>query len=189
MAKDSFLLVSLKEDQAKKLAQIVTNDTSRQILNFLSDKKDSTESEIAKKLNLPISTVHYNLQRLVHGKLIEIEGFHYSKKGKEVNHYKLANKFIIIAPKSTFGFKEKLRSILPAGILAIASTAAIQFFYKSPLMKATPMLKSEMLEAAPRAAIETISEPNIALWFLFGAVLTIGFYFIFEYVKYLKEKR
>lgn len=207
MAKDSFLLLSLKEDQTKKLAQIVSSDTSRKILDFLANKKDATESQISKELNIPISTVHYNLQQLVKGKLIDIEEFHYSQKGKEVNHYKLANKFIIIVPKSTFGFKEKLRSILPVALLAIASTAIIQFFYKpfvsleGGAMKAATFVQDVAMESAPQTeaatsaaseiAQQAVQQPwlsNIALWFLFGAILTIVFYFIFEYVRYLKEK-
>ena len=92
MAKDKFILVSLKEEESKKLAQIISNDTSRKILDFLAEK-EATESEIASKLDIPISTVHYNLQALVKGSLVEADEYHYSKKGKEVLHYKLANKY------------------------------------------------------------------------------------------------
>ena len=99
MAKQSFLLVSLQEDKAKKLAQVVTNDSCRKILDYLADK-EATETDLAEKLGLPMSTVHYNLSQLVGTGLIIADEFHYSKKGKEISHYKLANKYIIIAPKS-----------------------------------------------------------------------------------------
>src|SRR3989344_3588410 len=111
MAKEKFLLVSLKEDKAKKLAQVISNDTSRKILDYLAEK-EATESDLAKTLEVPISTIHYNLKALMDAGIIEVEEFHYSQKGKEVNHYKLANKYIIIAPKGTYGIKEKLKSIL-----------------------------------------------------------------------------
>ena len=93
MAKEKFVLVSLKEEKAKELAQIIANESCRKILDYLAEK-EATESELAEKLNLPISTVHYNLQHLIEGSLVTVEEFHYSEKGKEVNHYKLANKYI-----------------------------------------------------------------------------------------------
>jgi DNA-binding transcriptional ArsR family regulator len=61
MASEKFLLVSLKEDEAKKLAQVISNDTSRKILDFLASRKDATETEIATHLEMPLSTTHYNL--------------------------------------------------------------------------------------------------------------------------------
>jgi len=127
MTKEKFILVSLKDEESKKLAQIITNDTSRKILDYLADK-ETTESELAEKLGIPISTVHYNLQALVKGRLVEAEEYHYSEKGKEVLHYKLANKYIIIAPKSTFGIKERLKKILPVGLIALTGSFFVYFY-------------------------------------------------------------
>ena len=147
MSKEKFILVSLKEEESKKLAQILSNDTSRKILDFL-DEKESTESELSEKLNVPISTIHYNLQALVKGRLVEADEYHYSKKGKEVLHYKLANKYVIIAPKSTFGIREKLRKILPVGLIALISSSLIYFYdlIKRPF-------ESNLLSAAPKKMI------------------------------------
>lgn len=126
MAKQSFLLVSLQEDKAKKLAQAVSNESCRRVLDYLTEK-GATETELSQKLQLPMSTVHYNLKQLVDAGLVSADEFHYSKKGKEVIHYKLANKYIIIAPKSTFGIKEKLRSILPVVLIVSVATLMLQF--------------------------------------------------------------
>ena len=87
MAKEKFLLLSLSESKTKELAQAVSNDTCRKILDYLADK-EASESELASKLDIPISTVHYNLQQLQKGGLVVVEEYHYSEKGKEVNHYK-----------------------------------------------------------------------------------------------------
>ena len=54
MTKQSFLLVSLKEDKAKELAQVIANESCRKILDYLSEKQDTTETELAKKLSFPI---------------------------------------------------------------------------------------------------------------------------------------
>ncbi|MDP7116511.1 MAG: winged helix-turn-helix domain-containing protein [Candidatus Woesearchaeota archaeon] len=124
MSKKSFLLVSLQEDKAKKLAQVVSNESCRKILDYLSDH-EATETDLSEKLGVPLSTVHYNLQHLQKASLVVVDEFHYSEKGKEVNHYKLANKYIIIAPKSTHGISEKLKSILPVGLIALGGAFLI----------------------------------------------------------------
>lgn len=153
MAKDKFLLVSLKDDEAKKLAQVITNDTSRKILDFLSES-EATETQIAQALAVPLPTVHYNLKALESAKLVVCEQFHYSSKGREVNHYKLANKYIIIAPQSTYGIREKLKSLLPVvpviggGALALEWYASMQS--KAASFSAAPM--EALRVAAPMAS-------------------------------------
>lgn len=151
MAKNSFLLVSLKENKAKELAQVISNDSCRKILDYLADKEDATETGLSNKLEIPISTVHYNLKQLVKGGLVTVEEFHYSEKGKEVNHYKLANKYIIIAPKSTYGLKEKLKSILPVSLLALVGAGAIQIYNKY----FTPAAR--VMKSAPSEAIRAVA--------------------------------
>ena len=190
MAKQSFLLVSLQEDKAKKLAQVVSNESCRKILDYLAEK-ESTETELAKNLQLPISTVHYNLKQLVNAGLVSSEEFHYSKKGKEVSHYKLANKYIIIVQKSTFGLKEKLKSLLPILLVASGAALAINLFSKNvPIIASnTQDMAMEKSAAAPVALMEaeSIAEPNIALWFFAGAVFALLVYFIVGLIKQRKD--
>lgn len=157
MAKEKFLLVSLSEDKAKELAQAISNETCRKILDYLAEK-EATESELSEKLNVPISTIHYNLQQLMRGNLVTVDEFHYSPKGKEVNHYKLANKYIIIAPKSTYGIKEKLKSILPVALIIALGAGFVQlftsFFSKSAatFQAAAPSLQEAAKETATAEA-------------------------------------
>ncbi|MFC1697818.1 ArsR/SmtB family transcription factor [Nanoarchaeota archaeon] len=138
MADESFLLVDLKDEKSKKLAQVISNETSRKILDFLA-KKDATESELAKELGVPLSTVHYNLKHLSKAGLIQVDEFHYSEKGKEVNHYKLSNKLIIIAPQpAKESFLNKLKKILPVALIVGGAAAMIQMMAKlSPFASKT----------------------------------------------------
>jgi len=197
MAKEKFVLVSLKEDKAKQLAQVIANESCRKILDYLAEK-EATETELAQKLSLPISTVHYNLKHLMEGGLVTAEEFHYSEKGKEVNHYKLANKYIIIAPKTTFGIKEKLKSILPVALLALAGAGFIQLYTKFKFagfetMKAAPAapLMEQAADEVAKSAIEKAPEitgamqaaPNYALWFLIGAFFVIVLYLIISKIR------
>lgn len=191
MAKKSFLLVSLKEDQAKKLAQVISNDTCRNILDYLT-KKNATESELSKELSLPISTVHYNLQHLLKAKLVKAEEYHYSKKGKEVLHYSLSNQYIIIAPESTYGLKEKLKKFLPI-VLIVAATAGIVQFLSKILVKpvstsfaaeeAVTKTASAAADQAVAAGAPALQAIPFALWFLYGALFAVVVYFIYDLIK------
>ncbi len=195
MTKEKFLLVSLSENKAKQLSQTIANKTCRKILNYLADN-EATESELAEKLDISISTVHYNLKQLQKAGLIIAEEYHYSKKGKEVNHYKLANKYIIIAPKSTYGIKEKLRSVLPVALIVAAGTAFIQFFSKNTARFAA-VQEETALKIEEQAAVETIRAAdyapamadkfflfsNIALWFFIGASVTLILYLLVDWFR------
>ncbi|MDP7506399.1 MAG: helix-turn-helix domain-containing protein [Candidatus Woesearchaeota archaeon] len=215
MAKKNFLLLSLEDSKAKKVANIVSNDSCRKILDYLSEHETSTESELATELNIPISTIHYNLQQLKESDLIITEEFHYSKKGKEVSHYKLANKYIIITPKKVTGITEKLRSILPVGLAAIATAGIIQYASKyfpgknsaasDTMLARAPAAMAEqavgagapIMEKAIPAAQEIITDKavsllpnlttNIAFWFLIGAVFALGIYLLISCIKKDKE--
>jgi len=207
MANKNFLLLSLEDSKAKKVANIVSNDSCRKILDYLAEH-EATESELAEKLDVPISTVHYNLQQLMESGLIATEEFHYSQKGKEVSHYKLANKYIIITPKKVFGIKEKLKSILPVGLATVVTAGIIQYVTKfmpgkgsvaQDVMMARapaeamgaggPVLEKAVEEAVP-ATQEVITEgvvpllfQNIAFWFLLGAVFALAMYILVSFIR------
>jgi DNA-binding transcriptional ArsR family regulator len=155
MAKNNLLLVDLNDDKTKKLAETITSDTSRKILNYLADKED-TEANIAQSSGIPLSTVHYHLQKLQEAGLVTADEYHYSKKGREVNHYKLANKYIIIAPKKVYGIKEKLKAILPAAFVSVLGAGLLKLYtvYGSFSFAKASTLSAEiatdaMVESAP----------------------------------------
>ena len=195
MSEDSFLLVNLKEDKAKKLAQVLSNESCRKILEFLTHNKSATETEISKKLGIPLSTVHYNLKHLNKTGLVTTDEFHYSKKGREVIHYSLANKYIVIAPKEDKNFMDKLKKFIPLSLISITGTAILYVYQNFQKMSTFTVgsadLHMEALNAEMRA-VETsqpiVSEPNLALWFFFGTLLIILSMLILEFVKYRKNK-
>jgi DNA-binding transcriptional ArsR family regulator len=123
----SFMLVSLEEAKAKKLAQVISNETCTKLLNYLAKEGEGTETEIAKALGLPLSTVHYNLKQLVEAKLVLADEYHYSQKGREVLHYKLANKYIIIAPQEEReSFLKKLQQFLPVTLITLGTAGVLK---------------------------------------------------------------
>lgn len=211
--KSNFLMVSLEEGKAKKLAQVISNDTARKILDMLAEG-NATESEISKSLKQPISTVHYNLNHLMDAKLVECKEFHYSPKGKEVNHYSLANKYIIIAPKAAKDtIKDKLKSLIPSLLIVAGLGFAYQFFsgiirktgglydtgekanaLAAPTTSSAPeaaatatetALSSQKASSVPAVPDAMIQqqEPNYVLWLVAGAISLIVLYLIIDSIR------
>ena len=193
MPKNKLLLVDLNDKKTKKLAETITSETSRKILDYLAEK-DDTEQNMAKELGIPISTIHYHLQKLMEASLVVVDEFHYSKKGREVNHYKLANKYIIITPKKVSGIKQKLKNILPVGLVVLGISGIIKLVEKFTagtvqMEKATFAAQPMMAKTTNDAAVESVktvattSTPDIALWFLIGGVSAIVVYVLMVLVR------
>ncbi len=192
MTKKNFLLLSLDDVKTKKIANVVNNVTSSKILEYLT-KKDATEGELVKELKLPASTVNYNLKQLVDSNLVEWEESHYSEKGKEVKHYKLANSYVIIAPRGTSkeDFLEKIKNILPGfGFLILGSlgiylyekfNSGTNFIQESRIMESYDIAGDSQMMMAKVAPVATNNEPSIVLWFFLGGILTLIFIFLFNY--------
>ena len=191
---NTFLLLSLDEAKAKKVASVIGSDVCRKILDFIAER-DSTESEISSQLSIPLSTVHYNLKQLVDAGLVKADEFHYSQKGKEINHYSIANKFIIIAPKSTEGIMVKIRKIIPAFVLVAGVGIAIEITRRANIGIVASSYSNKMVEyeatggaasmkaAATSAAVQTSSSNPVALWFIGGALFALIVYLAYDVLK------
>ena len=136
---EKYILVSLEEEKAKQLANIISNATSRKILDYLSTKDEASETEIAKELNSPLSTIHYNLQQLKKNNLVEVKHFMYSNKGKRVEFYRVVKKFIVIAPK--YSQPGLLKNILPLFLISALIGGLIQVFTNTKNMVFTDTLQ------------------------------------------------
>lgn len=198
---EKFILVSLEEEKAKKLAEVISNSSSRKILDYLGGVKEASESDVSKKLRIPISTVHYNMQQLVKAGLVESKEFRWSDKGREINIYRIAKKYVVIAPKGVSGLREKLKGVLPLVLVSAGAAAVIQwvvnsgFVGRGGFVESEAMIKSAdvaleetMVTGASEAAtcvpeIVTQAVPNYGLWFFIGAMFVLVVYLIFKKKK------
>ncbi len=114
--KKKFIFTSLEDEKSREIAEILSNKTARRILDYLSEN-NATETEIARALNLPASTVNYNIKNLLKHNLIETKEFYWSPKGNKVNVYTSARRMIVIAPRFARGI-ETLKSIIPIILLS-----------------------------------------------------------------------
>ena len=113
----SVLTISLSGRSAKEVTRLLANDTARRVMDAVADESKS-ESQLAKELDIPLSTVHYNVQKLFDAGLLKSEEFTYSEKGKEVRHYQLASEHIVISTKPVVPAAELISGGLAAVLLA-----------------------------------------------------------------------
>ncbi|MBS3174783.1 winged helix-turn-helix transcriptional regulator [Candidatus Woesearchaeota archaeon] len=161
MTEEKFLLLNLEDNKSKELAQVMSSDTARKILNFLANKPLS-ETEIAEKLSLPLPTVHYNIKQLLNSGIIEIKDFLWSEKGKKIQLYQLANKIIIISPKnSNPSFMEKLKDIIPVALSGFLISAGI-YIYQLFNKKFYGYSAERLISGASNSIMQKTSESNIS---------------------------
>jgi predicted transcriptional regulator len=123
MPEDDKMLILPLGEESKIITQTIANDTARHILELLAETPMST-SNIAKKLDIPLTTAQYNIEKLMEAGLVVIEKTKYSEKGREVKMYAPAKRMIVLVPKtgssqSLIDALKKYLVLLP--IAAIAS--------------------------------------------------------------------
>ncbi|MCX6710400.1 MAG: helix-turn-helix domain-containing protein [Candidatus Woesearchaeota archaeon] len=207
--KKSFLLLSLNEVKLKKIADAIGSETAQKILDLIAEKGSVTETEISKALMIPLSTVHYNMKNLVESTLVAANEFHYSEKGKEVNHYSLANKYIIIAPKEAeSGLRDRIKNLLftAVTVLIVASSIPLFSILKGNFRRSSLNLMSAKTAAyseaaadsslpAPMAAggeslgVSGIGSTQLFLIFIGGAALALAAYLIIEKIRGIRAER
>ena len=203
--KNNFLMLNLDDDGAKDVANILSNKKCSKILDLLTEKEMS-EEDISKELDMPISTVHYNLKQLIKAGLIVADKYRYSKKGKEIKIYAPANKFIIIAPKGKdkTSFLEQLKNIIPSFLILGLGALGINWMNSAkeaavlntspeiaPMMVKTVRMEEPVMYAMNGNVPAVISEPTFwealmssnYFWFFSGAALGIGLYFLTRFLR------
>lgn len=166
MSPDAFKIIKLS--QASSLAKVISNKTAQQIIEFIGSTKKATATQISKALNIPASTIHYNMKALVKGGIVDDSQFTYSTKGKTIIHYTLTNNILVIVPESQdhYSILNSIKALVPSflgiGLLGVGWT----LFSKSPVIESSVNVASRaaaMPMAADFAAEAVIEESAPAL--------------------------
>lgn len=125
--KSEKLLVLPLGDESKKITQVITNDTARQIMELLAEYSMSA-SDIAKHLDVPLTTIKYNLENLVDVGLAKIERIKYSEKGRQVKVYAPVRKLIVVVPEKlgSASITEILKKYLGIILTAVFASGFIE---------------------------------------------------------------
>ncbi len=121
------LLVLPLGDESKKITQVITNDTARHIMELLAEHSMSA-SDIAKHLDVPLTTIKYNLENLVDVGLAKIERIKYSEKGRQVKVYAPVRKLIVVVPEKlgSASITEILKKYLGVILTAVFASGFIE---------------------------------------------------------------
>jgi len=183
------IMISIDDERAKDIADVLGSKTSKNILNLLAEKELS-EQDIAQTLRVPINTIEYNLKKLIKAGLIEhSKSFFWSVKGRKIRVYKVSNKSIVIAPKKKIN-AGLFAALLISGIAAVAirgyETAKVPVVF-SGLKTNAPMLESAgngannaITATANTAVTATANLGSIALWFFGGALFSLLIYLLIQ---------
>jgi predicted ArsR family transcriptional regulator len=93
---EKLLILQISED-SRKIARILSNETSIRILKLL-DRKSMSAADIADELGIRLNTLKYNLDSLLEVGLIRVRKVKWSRKGREIKVYETAGKTIILLP-------------------------------------------------------------------------------------------
>ncbi|MBN1133686.1 MAG: helix-turn-helix domain-containing protein [Methanosarcinaceae archaeon] len=132
---EKVLILPLNED-SKKITQALSNDTSLKILELLAQKPLSATA-ISDELEIPLTTVKYNLDALIESDLIKVKQTTWSRKGREIKIYEPVQKLIVVVPGKRNPDRSSIVSILQKyiGIFAAAVFASVGVEYISRIKK------------------------------------------------------
>lgn len=145
---DEKVLILPLGEASKKITQTLSNDSARQVLELLADEPMSA-SDIAEKLEIPLTTVKYNLDALIESGLITIKQTRWSVKGRKIKIYAPIRKLIVIVPDKTD--RKSVANILRrylGVVLGAAGISAIIEWWHQPLLAGTGKVVRNVAEEA-----------------------------------------
>ena len=135
------VVIDINDPRSGKIAEALANPNCKKILNLLAENEMSA-TDLSGKLKLPLNTITYNLDKLIDSGLIEKTGqVLWSIKGKKIPKYKIANRKIIISPKSLTA-----KGIIPAFIGTVIVAAGIKYFSSGNIFNGGPDVISSVSE-------------------------------------------
>ncbi|MCL7414000.1 MAG: helix-turn-helix domain-containing protein [ANME-2 cluster archaeon] len=121
------LIVLPLGEESKKITQVITNNTARQVMELLADQPMSV-SDMANKLDVPLTTIKYNIENLVDVGLAKVERIKYSEKGRQVKIYGPVRKLIVVVPEKTdsTSIAEILKKYLGVVLAAVFASGIVE---------------------------------------------------------------
>ncbi len=150
--------------ESKKITQVITNDTARQVMELLADQSMSV-SDIAHKLDVPLTTIKYNIDNLVDVGLAKVERIKYSEKGRQVKIYGPVRKLIVVVPEKTdsASIADILKKYLGVVLAAVFASGIVEVlngrFSKSMSIMNESGFAADLvpeMEAAPNVSERTV---------------------------------
>ncbi len=159
-----FETISVDDEKAKELAQILMNEKSLAILKLLQEKTLSL-SEIARELDLPLSTVSYHIDKMLKVGLVEVAGKRYGKRLQEVKLYRASPKPILLLPRRMSVKDRILRTFEKIQVISLSIAGLIAYGVYTlskaafaPAVQAPKVMKEEIMKNVTQTAVENVTQ-------------------------------
>lgn len=179
---ERFVVVPLGSD-SKKIGQVIGSESCRRILDSLATEPASA-SQLAEKMEVPLTTVQYDIEKLLGAGLIRVERVVRTEKMRQMKIYGPVRKLIVVVP-------ERLASGSPVDILKKYLGAFIGILLAGTLVELLPSWRASPA-SAPKAAADIAGEaqralplsapvstaispePHYGLWLMAGGTLALA---------------
>lgn len=193
------LILELAQAKTQQIATLLANQTVSKIMTLL-EKGTLSKTEMAKQLQIPLNTIHYNIEQLVKAGIVKATTYSYSVKGKEINHYELVSKYIVITSK-----QEKPLTVQNALAPLFVVIAGMIIFWPDTMEQSSFIMDTVVTEATPASAkalaVEAMpiatdvaqnsfafSMPDIAWFALYSLIIVILVYALPQLYSFVKKK-
>ena len=178
---DDVEIISTHDEKAKIVGEILSNDSSRKILNLLNSNKELTINEIAQKTELSLSLVTHHIKRMQSAEVIKISRVGRSVKGQKMNYYCTTNQSFLIVPSkepedSLRSSLKKFSKFFAIGMAGIISWITLRpkndaYFQSGELTSGAPIIHDESSMDKWDSAYQTRTDEDQEL-FLDGSAVS-----------------
>ena len=174
--------LDVTDERVRELAQVLANERAMAILKLLREHELSI-SEISKKLEMPISTVSYHIDKLLRVGLVEVSGRKYGKRLQEVKLYRASSRPILLLPRPA-GEKSSALDRLKVITLSVATGLSVIVYLISEryfgAQKSRPPAQSESVKMlSTETTRQTMSSGHLPLLLavmVFAIVVFVGWF-------------
>ncbi len=184
---NSSISIDIDDPRTGLVAEALANKTCVKILGLLAEN-DLTASDIAIKLNIPLNTTGYNLEKLINSGLVEKSSdFFWSVKGKKTPVYKIANRKIVISPKRI------VKGVIPAVLLSGVGALLLKLFTQKGVQKTASFERfadsvstesfANLVSEVTNSSVESSGFFGATwTWFFIGALFSLIVLFLWDFV-------
>jgi len=177
-------MIDFDDPRATKVAEVISNKSCKKMLSILSSRELS-ESEIASHLGLPVSTVNYNMKKLISAGLVQKTKSLLSSKGKSVPVYRLSEQHIVISPKTLV--RGTIPALLGTGIFALGLkvwTSNQSVYYSKAAGASALVATSADSNSYGGVVYSTLAGAPLSwAWFFLGALVAILIVLVWNWRK------
>lgn len=108
---DKIEILSTDDEKIKFLGELLTNDSSRAILNLIFEQ-DMTALDIAKKTGLSLELVRYHIQKMLDIGMAKISKTEKNTREQEMKYYRVTKIVVIVLPQQISEKAKKSKSLI-----------------------------------------------------------------------------